>query len=135
VHNATIGFDTILRNLVFKSGDVIVYFNTIYGPFENIAQYLIETTPVELQKIEFTHPVSDQYNCDAFEVTIKNLLAKSKNPKLAIFDTINSTPGVRMPLERLTKLCYSYNILSCIDGAHGAGHIPLDLQTLNQISW
>jgi selenocysteine lyase/cysteine desulfurase len=29
--NATTGVNTVLRNIVFKPGDVIIYFATIYG--------------------------------------------------------------------------------------------------------
>jgi len=131
VPNASTGVDTVLRNLIFEPGDVVVYFDTLYGAFDNTVQHIAETTPVEVKKVEFIYPVSNQYLCDAFEATIKDLRAKCKNPRIAIFDTISSTPGVRMPFERLTKLCWSYNVLSCIDGAHRAGHIPLHLEDLD----
>ena len=36
-----------------------------------------------------------------------------------------------MPFEDLTAICRKHDILSCIDGAQGIGHIPLDLTTLD----
>ena len=36
-----------------------------------------------------------------------------------------------MPFERLTELCRRHDVLSCIDAAHGVGHLPINLQKLD----
>ena len=131
VSNATTGVNTVLRGLVFEPGDVIIHFATIYGACEKSVNYITETTPAESKKIAYTYPVSDEWMCSAFEEAIKDIKASSKNPKVAIFDTIVSLPGVRMPFERLTALCRKHGVMSLIDGAHGVGHIPLDLGELD----
>ncbi|KAK5116566.1 hypothetical protein LTR85_009191 [Meristemomyces frigidus] len=131
IPNATTGLNTVLRNMVYEPGDVIIYFATIYGACEKTVDYITETTPAESRKIEYSYPVSDQFLCDAFEEAVTAIKAAGKVPKLAIFDTIASLPGVRMPFEALTALCHKHNVLSCIDGAHGIGHIPLDLTALD----
>jgi selenocysteine lyase/cysteine desulfurase len=131
VPNASTGVNTVLRNLVFKPNDVIVYFATIYSSCEKSISYIQETTPAVAYKIQYTYPVSDDHLCDAFETATRKLKANGKNPRVAIFDTIVSLPGVRMPFERLTKLCRQHGVLSLIDGAHGVGHIPLKLSELD----
>lgn len=121
----------VLRNIVYEPGDVIIMCPTIYGACEKTVEYITETTPAESYKIEYTYPVSDDELCRNFEQAVSAIRDEGKKPKLAIFDTIVSMPGLRMPFERLTKLCKQYEILSCIDGAHGIGHIPLDLSALD----
>lgn len=51
--------------------------------------------------------------------------------KVAIFDSIVSMPGVRVPFERLTAASKELGVLSCIDGAHGVGQIDIDLGKLD----
>ncbi|KAF2763702.1 PLP-dependent transferase [Teratosphaeria nubilosa] len=135
ISNATTGLNTVLRALVYEPGDVIVYFSTIYGACEKTVEYLTETTPVTSLKItNFTYPdpsSSDENLSKLFGNAISSIKAEGKKPKLAIFDTISSLPGVRVPFERLTEICRENGVLSCIDGAHGVGHIPLDMIKLD----
>lgn len=51
--------------------------------------------------------------------------------RLAVFDTVVSMPGVRVPFEALIKVCRELGVLSCVDGAHGVGHVELNLGTLD----
>lgn len=131
VPNATTGVNTVLRSIDYAAGDVIFYFATIYGACEKSVVYITETTPAECHKIEFTYPLSDDALCDAFEKAVSEIKAAGKNPKLAIFDTIVSLPGVRMPFERLVASCREHGILSLVDGAHCVGQIPIDLTHLD----
>lgn len=131
VPNATTAINTILRGLSYQPGDVIVYFATIYGACEKTVSYITETTHAESRKIQYTYPVADSFLCAEFERTVEQIKREGKTPRLAIFDTIVSLPGVRMPFEQLTALCRKHEVLSCIDGAHGVGHIPLDLGRLD----
>jgi selenocysteine lyase/cysteine desulfurase len=131
VPNASTGTNTVLRNLVYQSGDVVIYFATIYGANGKTVTYITETTPATSHLIEYTYPLSDSELCAKFEEAIEEIKASGKKPRIAIYDTIASQPGVRMPFERLTELCRQHGILSCIDAAHGVGAISTDLTTLS----
>ena len=133
VPNATTGINTVLRGIRFDDGDIIVHFETVYGAIEKTVAYLVETTKVENEAIEARWPIDDDALVRQFEEKIVKLNTegggKSK-VRLAIFDTIVSMPGVRLPFERLIAKCKELNVLSMVDGAHGIGHIPLDLGEL-----
>ncbi|KAI4127512.1 MAG: hypothetical protein LQ338_003170 [Usnochroma carphineum] len=127
VPNATTGVNTVLRSLIFEKGDVIVYFSTIYGACEKTVEYIKETTPVQSAKIKLSYPIGDDELIEMFEQKIKQLKIEGKRPKVAIFDTVSSLPGVRMPFEKLVEICKREEVLSMLDGAHGAGHLDLNL--------
>lgn len=131
VPNATTGINLVLRNLVFAPGDVIVYFDTIYGACERSVTYITETTHAEAVKVKYTYPVSDVWLVNEFKRVIKEQQAQGKNVRVAIFDTVVSLPGLRMPFEMLTDACRELEVMSCVDGAHGVGHIKLDLAKLD----
>jgi len=133
IPNATTGINTVLRNLTFREGDVIIYFATIYGACEKSVTYITETTPAKSYKILYTFPVSDAFLVGRLESVIKELRAEGMNPRIAIFDTVVSMPGVRLPYERLTEVCRQTGVLSCIDGAHAVGMLSradLDMSKL-----
>lgn len=131
VPNASTGTNTVLRNLVFQPGDVIIYFATVYGACGKTITYITETTPATAYMIDYEYPLSDRDLLSKFEKAVKSIKAEGKNPKIAIYDTIVSQPGVRVPFERLTELCRQHGILSCIDGAHGVGGISTNLTKLD----
>lgn len=130
VKNATTGVNTVLRNLSYKEGDVLIYFATTYGAVEKTITSLTETTPLRARKVDYTCPVSHKTLVQKFRDIVEQARSEGLNVKVAVFDTVTSLPGMRFPFEELTRVCKDEGIFSLIDGAHGIGHIPLDLNEL-----
>lgn len=130
VKNATTGVNTILHNIPFQSGDVIIYFETIYGALEKGISSLIESTPLQARKVQYRCPISHEDLVEQFLDVVRKTRAEKLNVKIALFDIVSSLPAMRFPFERLTAVCREEGILSLIDGAHGIGQIPLDLGRL-----
>lgn len=131
VKNATTGVNAILRNLVYQPGDIVVYFSSIYAGVEKTIAYLAETTPLRARKVVYEFPITHEELVEKFIQVIKRAKSDGLNVKLAVFDTVVSQPGVLFPYERLVEVCREEGILSCVDAAHGIGHIPLDLSKLD----
>ncbi|OAG06052.1 PLP-dependent transferase [Paraphaeosphaeria sporulosa] len=131
VQNATTGVNTVLRSLIFAPNEYILYSASIYGACEKAVAYITETTPAKAAKIEYTFPVEDDWLVSAFAAKIDEIEKKGGKVKVAVFDTVVSMPGVRLPFERITQVCREKGVLSLIDGAHGIGHVELDLKALD----
>jgi selenocysteine lyase/cysteine desulfurase len=95
VPNASMGVNTVLRNLEFKPGDKILYLESIYPACGNTVEYIVSTTPAESVKIEFSYPVEDDWLVEAFNKAVEGEKEKGNRVKIAIFDTVASMPGVR----------------------------------------
>jgi selenocysteine lyase/cysteine desulfurase len=131
VRNATTGIDTVLRNLVFKEGDVIIYFATVHGGVENAIVYMTQMTPVRTVKVQYQLPVTHDEIVKRFRDAVTQAQqVDGLNVRAAVFDTVVSHPAVRFPFERLIEACREERILSVVDGAHAIGQIALDLGKL-----
>ena len=66
-------------------------------------------------------------------VTVRWKLCDRCDPRIAIFDTIVSMPGVRMPYERLVEVCREESVLSVVDAAHCIGMLSLSDMNLGKL--
>ncbi|KAJ5986009.1 hypothetical protein N7522_013205 [Penicillium canescens] len=135
VPNATTGVNTVLRNIVWNSDgrDEILQLDVIYGACAKTAQYVCEASgdKVRTRQVGFTYPVEDSEIVITFQKAVKSSRLEGNRPRVAIFDTIASNPGLRLPFAELTAACRAEGVLSLIDGAHGIGQIDLNLSKLD----
>jgi selenocysteine lyase/cysteine desulfurase len=132
VPNATTGVNTVLRNLKFVEGDVVLHFSTIYGSCEKTLASISEMTPLRCESIILEYPIEDKDILRLFAEAVTRVRKEGRIIRLAMFDTVLTFPGARMPWEDLVAACKQEGILSLIDGAHGIGHI--DLTHLGKVS-
>jgi selenocysteine lyase/cysteine desulfurase len=125
VPNASTGVNTVLRNLEWSNGDVVVHFSTIYGACEKTLASIKEHEPLETVSIPLIYPIEDVEIVELFRTAIISLKKTGKHVRLALFDIISTFPGARIPWEKLVAVCKEMEVLSLIDGAHGIGHIDL----------
>jgi hercynylcysteine S-oxide lyase len=125
VPNALTGINTVLRNLVFVEGDVILHFSTIYGGCLKTIRSLEETTPVRGYNVDLAYPIEDDDILRKAKDALLTIEKQGRRVVLAIFDTVITFPGARLPWESLVQLYRSQGILTCIDAAHGIGDIDL----------
>jgi selenocysteine lyase/cysteine desulfurase len=135
VPNATVGVNTVLRNLVWHPDgrDEILYFDTLYHGCARTVDYVVEDRGglVTGRCIPLTYPCEDSAIVDAFRACVKEALDEGKRPRVCLFDVVSSLPGVRFPFEALTAACREAGVLSLVDGAQGVGMVDLDLGTVD----
>ncbi|KAI0110640.1 PLP-dependent transferase [Hypoxylon sp. NC0597] len=135
VSNATIGVNTILRNIVWNDDckDEILSFNTIYGACGKTIDYIVDSGlgRVSSREILITYPLEDDEVITALKDAISKSKSDGKRARICVFDTVSSLPAVRLPFEEITKVCREEGILSLVDGAQGLGMIDIDLEALD----
>ncbi|KAF2970970.1 hypothetical protein GQX73_g2611 [Xylaria multiplex] len=125
VPNALTGINTVLRNLRYVEGDVILHFSTIYGGCLKTIRSLEETTPVRGYSIDLVYPIEDDDILHKVDLVLSAIRRQGRRVVLAMFDTILTFPGVRFPWESLVQFYKRHGIMTCIDAAHGIGNIDL----------
>ncbi|KAI0450791.1 aminotransferase family protein-like protein [Xylaria acuta] len=125
VPNALTGINTVLRNLVYVEGDIILHFNTIYGGCLKTIRSLEETTAVRGCSIDLAYPIEDDDILRKVNAALLAIRQQGRRVVLAMFDTVLTFPGVRLPWESLVQLYKQQGIMTCIDAAHGIGNIDL----------
>lgn len=125
VPNASTAVNTVLRNLKWSEGDVVVHFSTIYAACEKTLASIKEHEPLETVSIPLVYPIEDEELVRLFRSAVQDAKERGKNVRLSLFDTVSTFPGARMPWEELVRVCREMDVLSLIDGAHGIGHIDL----------
>lgn len=132
VPNSTTGTNAVLRDLVYQSDDAILFPSIGYGAVGKNIDYLVDTEKlrgVRLHKVPvpLTMPMSKPDILQALKRAIDEAQGQGKRIRIAIIDTISSRPGLRLPWEEMVGILRERQILSLVDGAHGIGHIPIDL--------
>ncbi|POS69630.1 aminotransferase [Diaporthe helianthi] len=134
VANATVGLNTVLRNLSWSDDglDEILHFSTIYGGIGKTVNYIVDSTygRISSRSIELNYPISDEAIIARFRQAVQES-RQLKRPRAAVFDVVSSVPGVCFPYQELVHLCRELGILSIVDGAQGIGMLELDMTALD----
>ena len=133
VPNATTGVNTVLRSLGLGEGDKVVYFDCVYPACERTVEYLEDSVGAVGVRVRLPLVSATR---EEIVSALRDAIRRERGGggggrvRVAIFETIAAMPGVRLPFEDLVQACRRESVLSLVDGAHGVGHIPLDLTEL-----
>jgi isopenicillin-N epimerase len=126
VPNATTGANAVLRSLPLKAGDEILHVSHVYNAVRNTVAYVAERmgAKVVVAGIPFPRPEP--------AAILKNLEQTiTRRTRIAVIDHITSPSGMVLPIADIIRLCHGADVPVLVDGAHGAGQVPLDLSQLD----
>jgi selenocysteine lyase/cysteine desulfurase len=121
-HNCTEGINMMAWGVSLKPGDEVLICEQEH--IGNAAPWLHRAN---LQKI-IVKTVALGKNAEESLALIKNAI--TKKTKVFALPHIPCTNGQILPLAEICKLAKQKNIITCIDGAHATGMLPLNLQQL-----
>jgi isopenicillin-N epimerase len=117
VLNATTALNAVLRSLPLAPGDEILTTGHEYGAVERLLAFVAERTGARIVR----GPGADA------ETIWTGATARTR---VLVVSHVTSPTALLLPVEELCRRAREAGVLSVVDGAHGPGHVPLDLAHL-----
>jgi len=126
VPNATTGCNAVLRSLRLQPGDEVLHVSHVYNAVRNTILHLAEQAGATVAAAEVPFPRPQA------ETILRNIeQAITRRTRIAVIDHITSPSGLVLPIADIVRACHAAGVPILVDGAHGAGQVPLDLPTLD----
>jgi len=125
IPNATYGLNVVARSVDLQPGDEVLITDHGYGAIDRTWAHACERTGARLVRARVDLPVesADQVVEDIWsEVTDRT--------QVICVDHITSPTALVLPIAELIRRARRAGILTVIDGAHGPGHVPVNLADL-----
>ncbi len=122
VPNATVAVNSVLRSLVFETGDEILLTDHIYNACGNAVNYLVDRYGVKVVRVKVPFPLKS-----SAEIIGAILEKVSSKTKLALLDHVTSATALIFPIEELVRRLKDLGVDTLVDGAHAPGFLPLDV--------
>ena len=129
VRNATAGVNAVLRSLTFAPGDELLTTDHGYNACNNVLHWVASRSGARVTVAKIPFPIGSPD-----EVVERILEATTERTKLALIDHITSPTGLVLPIEPVVAALEARGVAVLVDGAHGPGMVPLDLNALGA-SW
>ncbi|KAI0266849.1 PLP-dependent transferase [Gloeopeniophorella convolvens] len=125
VPNASHGLNTVLRNLVWNKGDIIVVATTTYNSIERTVQYISDLPPhPSLSVFELKFPTTHASIVESFRRHIDGLVSKLQASQKSVADGTKLKIVVVIDSIEMAAACREKGILTVIDAAHSIGQEP-----------
>mmetsp|Transcript_12383 Transcript_12383/g.22961 ORF Transcript_12383/g.22961 Transcript_12383/m.22961 type:complete len:464 (+) Transcript_12383:210-1601(+) len=127
IQNATVGLDAVIASVADQEpGKKILLLDTAYGSVKRMAERHFRENVVSLS-IPFPLNSTEQL----LELIGNTLKQHPGEFSLAAMDHMTSNTALVLPVQEISELCRSNGVRVLIDGAHGPGALPLDLNRLD----
>lgn len=125
VPNATHGVNTVLRSIPFKEGDEIICTNHIYFACANALNFISSLSGVRIVNVLIPYPPRSRE--DLIDPILSSI---SPRTRLVLIDHITSPTALIFPIEEIVRELEGKGIPVLVDGAHGPGMVPLNMNAL-----
>jgi isopenicillin-N epimerase len=125
VSNATVGINSVVRSLTLRPGDELLTTNHDYNACHNVLMETARRTGAKLIIAQVPFPIRRED-----EVIEAVLASVTRRTRLAMIDHVTSNTALIFPVARIIRELESRDVDTLVDGAHGAGMLPLNIAKL-----
>ena len=123
VPSTTYGLNQLLQRLELPPGSEVLVSDHGYNATANLARFACEQRGWTLRQVQLPLPLQDPQQ-------VVQAVADQWGPatRLLLLDHITSPSALVLPLPELIALARGRGALVVVDGAHGPGSVPLELE-------
>jgi isopenicillin-N epimerase len=126
VPNATFGLNVVARSLRLDPGDEVLVTDHGYGAIDRTWAFVCERRRARLVRAAVDLPVesTQQVVEDVWEHV-------TPRTRVLCIDHVTSPTALALPVRELARRARRNGIICVVDGAHGPGHLDLDVPSLD----
>lgn len=125
VRNATQGVNTIIHALNLKAGDEVLTTQHAYGACIHTLNEYSKRKGFTVKIAHIPYPFHNE------DIIVDTLISSiTPNTRLLLLDHVTSATGCIMPLQKIVPYFESKGIEVLVDGAHGPGMLPLNMNEI-----
>ena len=125
VHNATAGFNSVLRSLAFEPGEELLTTDHAYNAAKNVLEWVAERSGARVMVARVPFPIQGPD-----EVVDAVLAAVTPRTRLALLDHVTSPTALIYPIGRLVAELADRGVETLVDGAHAPGMLDLNVAAI-----
>ena len=125
VPNATTAINSVLRSLKFHENDDLLVTTHEYNASRNALDFVAAESGARVKVVDVPFPIQS-----AEEAVDRIVSAATTRTRALLIDHISSPTALVLPVQHIVREMSALGIDTIIDGAHGPGQLPLDMEAI-----